>query len=289
MKTPQLDAVSTKREESGSGLSSGRCLVLDAHSRAGLETAQALGRCGVRVDAASEQDNCLASFSKYVQEFLRQPAATNAREFIDWLRELDGRRGYSLIVPSTEGSLTAFLSLASDDPLRKKAVLSDNEALTCALDKHKTALLASSLGIPVPHTTLLTDLAEVRPASNFPQVLKPIQSVVARHGCAEVLTVAVVRDEDERIAKLKQWLPTVKVLEQEYLTGRGVGVEVLFNRGEMVVALRARTRSRIPLDRWRQYLSAVNGGESRNARCLRPTAARAALAWRGHGGIQGCR
>jgi protein-tyrosine-phosphatase/predicted ATP-grasp superfamily ATP-dependent carboligase len=234
MKTARLDAVSTKREESGSGLSSGCCLVLDAHSRAGLETVQALGRRGVAVDGASEQDNCLASVSHYTRELFRQPAPANTREFIGWLRELDRHRDYNLIVPSTEGSLTAFLSLASDDPLRKKAVLSDNEALTCALDKHKTAILASSLGIPVPRTTLIADLAEASPASNFPLILKPIQSVITRDGHAEVLSVAVVRNEDERMAKLKHWLPTVKVLEQEYLTGRGVGIELLFNRGEMI-------------------------------------------------------
>ena len=58
-------------------------------------------------------------------------------------------------------------------------------------------------------------------------------------GALRTLAVAVVKNESERQEQLRRWLPLTPVQQQEYIQGRGVGVEFLFNRGTENLALRA--------------------------------------------------
>src|ERR1051325_6187947 len=136
-------------------------LVLDGHSRAALETLQSLGRAGLQVDIAAEDEACLAFHSRYASQKLRQPAQDPITDFHAWLRLQDRQRHYELIVPSTEASLLGLRALDQDDPLRRKAVLPGNDSLDIALDKEKTWTLARELGIPVPESTLISSLAEM--------------------------------------------------------------------------------------------------------------------------------
>jgi len=213
-------------------------LVLDGHSRAALETLQSLGRAGIDVDIAAESPDCLAMYSRYATNRLLQPSeATGA--FQQWLRDQDRVRNYELIVPATEASLRGLRAVDEDDPLRRKAVLPSNYALDIAIDKEKTCALASQLGIPVPQSRLIATcekpgLDETGVAIKLPSVLKPVRSKLMMHGQLRSLAVAVVRTEEQRRKQLQQWLPFTAVLEQQYVTGKGVGAEFLFDRGRKV-------------------------------------------------------
>jgi protein-tyrosine-phosphatase/predicted ATP-grasp superfamily ATP-dependent carboligase len=207
-------------------------LVLDGHSRAALETMQSLGRLGMQVDLAAETKNCLAMHSSYATRKLKQPKAI--AEFHAWLRAQDATRHYALIVPATEASLLALRQLDENDPLRIKAVIPGNAALETALDKEKTWQLAHELGIPAPASVLLSSTAEIGQATQFPVVLKPTHSKVIIAGELRTLAVAVVKSEAERQEQLQRWLPLTPVQQQQYVFGRGVGAEFLFNRGQKV-------------------------------------------------------
>jgi protein-tyrosine-phosphatase/predicted ATP-grasp superfamily ATP-dependent carboligase len=209
-------------------------LVLDGHSRAALETLQSLGRAGVQVDLAAEAQDCLAMHSRYASRKLQQPSQERATDFEAWLREQDKLRNYTLIVPATEASLLGLRQLDENDPLRRKAVIPGDEALDVALDKEKTWRLAHQLGVPTPAGVLFSTLSEIGRAQNFPLVLKPTHSKVMVDGVLRTLAVAVVKNESERQEQLRRWLPVTPVQEQEYISGRGVGVEFLFNRGKKV-------------------------------------------------------
>src|SRR5471032_3285323 len=113
-------------------------LVLDAQSRAGLETIQSLGRHGVTVHAAAVEP-CLAHRSRYLARYWSQPSGVT---FLDWVRRLDAEFNYSLIVPSTELSLLMLLPLEKDDPLVRKAVMPSRAAIETALNKWATLELA---------------------------------------------------------------------------------------------------------------------------------------------------
>lgn len=209
-------------------------LVLDGHSRAALETLQSLGRAGVQVDLAAEGKDCLAMHSRYAARKLQQPPQEKVGDFHVWLRAQDQKRNYALIVPSTEASLLGLRQLDEDDPLRRKAVISSNDALDIALDKDKTWQLARDLRIPVPASILFSSTTEIRAVEQFPVVLKPTHSKVMLAGELSTLAVAVVKNEAERREHLRCWLPVTPVQQQQYVSGRGVGVEMLFNRGKKI-------------------------------------------------------
>ncbi len=48
------------------------------------------------------------------------------------------------------------------------------------------------------------------------------------------LAVAVVKTETERQEQLRRWLPLTPVQQQQYVSGRGVGAEFLFNQGQKI-------------------------------------------------------
>jgi protein-tyrosine-phosphatase/predicted ATP-grasp superfamily ATP-dependent carboligase len=206
-------------------------LVLDGHSRAALETLQSLGRADVQVDVATEAKDCLAMHSRHVGRKLCQPSQERVADFHAWLRAQDKIRNYALIVPATETSLLGLRQLKENDPLRQKAVIPGNEAIDIALDKEKTWQLARELGVPAPASVLLSSLSETGEVPQFPVVLKPTHSKVMIDGELRTLAVAVVRNEAERQEQLRRWLPLTPVQQQQYVSGRGVGVEFLFNRG----------------------------------------------------------
>jgi predicted ATP-grasp superfamily ATP-dependent carboligase len=209
-------------------------LVLDGHSRAALETLQSLGRAGVQVDLAAEAHDCLAMHSRYVSRKLQQPSLGQA-DFEAWLREQGKLRNYTLIVPSTEASLLGLRHLDENDPLRRKAVIPGDKALEIALDKEKTWQLAQQLGVPTPSGVLLSSLSEIGQVQQFPVVLKPTHSKVMVDGALRTLAVAVVKSESERQEQLRRWLPVTPVQQQEYVSGSGIGVEFLFNRGKKIL------------------------------------------------------
>ncbi|HXO37492.1 MAG TPA: ATP-grasp domain-containing protein [Candidatus Acidoferrum sp.] len=209
-------------------------LVLDGHSRAALETLQSLGRAGVQVDLAAEAKDCLAMHSRYVSRKLQQPAQARIADFHTWLRAQDKLRNYMLIVPATETSLLGLRQLDEDDPLRRKAVIPGDKAIDIALDKEKTWQLAHELGVAAPASVLLSSLSEIGEVHQFPVVLKPTHSKVMIDSELRTLAVAVVRSESERQEQLRRWLPFTPVQQQQYVSGRGVGVEFLFDRGRKV-------------------------------------------------------
>lgn len=218
-------------------MSNMRALVLDGHSRAALETLQSLGRAGVQVDIAAEGADCLAFHSRYAVNKLRQPSQSCLSDFYTWLREHDQKRNYELIVPATEASLLGLRALAEDDSLRRKAVLPANQALDIALDKEKTRLLAKELGVPVPQSTLISstvEIEEIGQSTQFPLVLKPTHSKIMVAGELRTLAAVVVRNETQRQEQLHRWLPYTPVLQQQYVQGRGVGAEFLFDHGRKI-------------------------------------------------------
>jgi protein-tyrosine-phosphatase/predicted ATP-grasp superfamily ATP-dependent carboligase len=216
-------------------------LLLDADSRVGTACLQSLGPAGHRVHVAVRRLGAPAERSRWCRRVHLQPAAEPVDAGVAWLVELDARFGFALVVPTTEASLRWLRALPEDHPVRRKAVLPSNDALDAALDKSRTAAIARALGLPVPATRELAQCARDvplpddvrRPPARWPVVLKPVRSKVVRGGKLASLAVAVVHDEEARALTLGAWLPDTPVLEQAWVPGRGVGVEVLYEHGRM--------------------------------------------------------
>ncbi|HJW03690.1 MAG TPA: ATP-grasp domain-containing protein [Azospira sp.] len=213
-----------------------RVLVLDGHSRAALETLQALGKVRAEVDVASETADALAFCSTYLHDRLVQPSTVAQEDFLAWLQDLDQSIPYALIVPSTEASLIALNGLPDDHPLRAKAIIPSRQSIDTALDKRKTFELATRLNIPVPPSHLLLAPGRAAPPHQFPAafplVMKPVRSKVVIGKQLVTINAALVADHQARNDYLKSWLAHTPILESEYFPGHGVGIELLFNRGK---------------------------------------------------------
>jgi predicted ATP-grasp superfamily ATP-dependent carboligase len=207
-------------------------LVLDGHSRAAVETVQSLGRAGIVIDVASESPAGAGMCSRYAARKLLQPPPAVPSDFHNWLQMQDSQRGYELIVPSTEASLMAIRLLPEWHTLRRRAVLPGDEALDVALDKLKTWRLSRELGVLAPEARLLSDSRGLETAPDFPLVLKPIHSKVLVNGELQTVAAEIIRDPEAYRRQARQWLPHTALLQQEYVAGRGVGAEFLFDRGK---------------------------------------------------------
>jgi protein-tyrosine-phosphatase/predicted ATP-grasp superfamily ATP-dependent carboligase len=210
-----------------------RALVLGGHCNAGLETAQSLGRRGVRITLASEEPDCLAFRSRYVAERLIQPETMRSADAAAWLHSWDRLRRFHLIVASNDASLEMVRVLEEDDPVRAKAVLPGNAALDAALDKQATWELARRLGIPVPANVLIRRGGPVPECARYPVVLKSTRSRVAMGAQNERLEASIVTTPEARMDVLSRWLPHVSVQQQDFVPGTGFGIEMLFDHGRL--------------------------------------------------------
>jgi protein-tyrosine-phosphatase len=208
----------------------GRVLILDGHCKASAEVVLSLPKsCELHVAAAHAQ--CLSFASTRVAQKLIQPAPTEALSA--WIAEQDSIHSYQLIVASTEASLLALKSESLNPQLRAKAVLSSEASIDIALSKEETARVAEKLGIRVPQGRVIDAHTPVAPADQFPLVIKPLRSKVWSQEKLLSLAASVCADEAQRQAALKHLLPHTPVVEQAYFAGRGVGVEALFEHGQL--------------------------------------------------------
>ena len=213
----------------------GRALVLDAESSAGLEVVQSLGKRGVLLDATSSQDDCLAFYSRYVHRKLRQPGYDSSKgEFSNWIHDLHHSSQYDLIVPATEASLLMMRTLDAGDEVRLRAAMPCNSALDVALDKERTWELATELGIPVPKSVVYSSLDDLGEEPAYPVVLKPVKSKVEIAGQLQHFWPSIVCNREERTSILESWLPHIRVQQQSFIRGTGIGIELLFNKAEKV-------------------------------------------------------
>ncbi len=211
-----------------------KVLVLDADVPAGLACVQSLGRAGVSVHAALRQPGSPAEFTRWAAVRHRQPQFEPVEPALEWLLALDGEHAFTLVIPSSEGSLRWLRALPENHSLRLRAQLASDVAIDQALDKARTTQLAAQLGIPVPASQAIRQNEVLPPALGFPAVLKPARSKVVIGQRLASLSVAIARSPRDRQRILESWLPFTDVQEQAWVPGHGIGVEMLFERGRMI-------------------------------------------------------
>jgi protein-tyrosine-phosphatase/predicted ATP-grasp superfamily ATP-dependent carboligase len=207
-----------------------RALVLDCY-HAALESVQSLGRAGLRCDIVAAEQNCLAFCSRYIDRKIVRPGAGRVA-FPSYLVELDQERHYEVVIPSTEDASLQVLKLPQESDLRRRAVLASNDAIAVALDKRRTLELAERHGVPIPSSRTVRSRADAGENLIFPVVLKPIHSRVWVKDALHSLGPIIVRDREERSRALEHLLRYCAVLEQEYVAGDGIGIELLFDHGK---------------------------------------------------------
>ncbi|MCX7097486.1 MAG: ATP-grasp domain-containing protein [Methylococcales bacterium] len=231
-----------------------RVLVLDGSELSTLAIVRSLGRNGLAVTLASEQDahKPIAGYSKYVDEvfFYSDPLGDPEQFVAEIISHLQQNR-YDLVIPVTDKTVV---------PLAKHKQVIEQHALLASpgfdileqtTDKNATFALAESLDIPVPKSITvlnLAGLAEIEPQLTYPVVIKPSRSIAGAAGDIRIkLNVQYAFSNQELIKKCTEILPYTPVVLQEYFVGDGIGVEILADHGEIVYAFQHKRLHEMPL------------------------------------------
>ena len=210
-----------------------KVLVLDAETSAALAVVQSLGRLGAEIHTLAKSRST-SDFSRYVTRRIPAQQHLEPVAYGALIQSLQEREKYELIVPASEISLRALQALGPSHELRATAVLPSHQSVEIALDKIRTRTLAERLGVPTPQARILQRDGSDPPQATYPVVLKPERSQFLVDGTYHYAQPAVVRDSATRERALEEWLPRCAVEEQDYVPGRGWGVNCLYRSGRLV-------------------------------------------------------
>ena len=211
-------------------------LVLDAENRQALASVRTYGRAGLRpgaVACAAEAAGAATFRSRWCQVSAVVPDITSdASAYADALLALLAQYPTRMLLPGHDGSIEAIRARRGEFERVTALPLGSEAALDIAVSKVRTLALAQSLGIAVPRSVTVTDLAEVPAALSevgLPAVVKPAQSWVERDGVgvrlgpSVPLTAAATHAAVALILKLGG-----QVVLQQWLPGRREAVSVLY-------------------------------------------------------------
>ncbi len=227
-----------------------RILVLDADMVPSLTIARSLKRRGADVDIAGHEPASLSALSNCVASVLIYPnPLTEPAAFVDWVEERLARASYALVIPVTERTLVP-LHLERQRLDQQRIAMAPARALEIALDKARTVALAHELGIRVPHGCSPHSTSEALAFAadhGYPVVVKPAASIGADSIQRVHLSVSYASDEHQLRAQVTHALRHGSVLVQELFRGRGVGIELIADRGEVRFSFEHQRLHEVPL------------------------------------------
>ncbi|MFQ5600429.1 MAG: ATP-grasp domain-containing protein [Candidatus Krumholzibacteriia bacterium] len=261
-------------------------LILDGDSNAARAVLQSLGRKGYRCCLGAPRIRSSAFASRYVAQKVVYPDPLEDKlRFQSWLCRFQHRRGFELIIPATESTLIPLHELREESGLGSVLAIPPAGAVEGAFDKEKLRRVAVSVGIPTPASRFVSeqewpDTSGVEQwVARYPVVVKPTRSKVWTGQVGSALHTRLAMSPDELRQHLSYLLALTTVQVQEWVPGRGIGVEVLAADGRVVMAFGHERLHEYPL----------TGGGSTYRRAMEPpprlleatTALMEALRWHG--------
>lgn len=217
-----------------------RILILDSESNAALAVTQSLGRGGHACYVAGTRSKAVAARSRYASARLTYPdPLASKRTFQDWLRAIHERERFDLILPCTEATLIPACEIAPGSHVLDTMVLPPPAALARTLDKDACVRLAAEHGLRVPPSlSIAADALDAVDASamKFPLVLKPVRSKLWVGDTGTNLHARIVNSALHLRKELDHLRGICAVQIQEWVPGRGIGVEVLCDRGTLAAS-----------------------------------------------------
>jgi protein-tyrosine-phosphatase/predicted ATP-grasp superfamily ATP-dependent carboligase len=221
-------------------VNTGRVLVLGEDTRSFLSVVRSLGRYGLEVHAAWCRVNASAARSKYLHKIHRLPGyCFGDHRWLDGLLATMHEHNFDLVIPCHDA---AMLLLQSNRRVLERAgrvYLLDDNAFEISFSKEKSYQLAHDLGVNVPKQAVIhscDEMFELGREWGYPLVLKPRASATSANPFARQY-VQKVWNENEASIALQGFKKEAWIQVQRNFNGRGVGVELLASRGEILVAL----------------------------------------------------
>lgn len=228
-----------------------RILVLDGAAPAAVSIVQSLGEAGYAVTLAGSSFTHRAFQSRHVAARRLCPDPLIDRPaFQTWAR---AQRDCELIVPATESTLLPLNEIRDDPALRGRVALPPAAAIAIAFDKERVRALAEELGIRLPANILVQSREELGAAvfddwlARGAIVIKSTHSRVWSEDGGKELAVQMVLDRAALERHAVQMLENGPVQLQQWLPGHGIGIEVLVDRGEVVLSFAHERLHEVPL------------------------------------------
>ena len=232
-------------------------LVTDAERGSAVAIIRSLGRSGWRVIAASSNGFAPGFYSRHTcHKLLHSPPERAPGQFVETLFETARRRDVDLIIPVSDAAILPLSDARAQFQDVCQITLPTAKALDVVTDKLKTIQLAQQLAVTVPRTRFartIQDAIREGPKVGWPVVMKPQRSRLYRgRQTIESLTVTYAMNQISLIEQMRQFEGRCPVLLQEYVRGRGCGVELLMCEGQPLAAFQHMRLREVP----------VHGGQS---------------------------
>jgi len=214
--------------------------VTDGDERPALAIVRALGRRGVRTIVGDERAVNLASTSKYCSRRVAYPSPyDNCEAFEQFLLDFVARERVDVLLPVTDVTTRAVCALQEQLGRRTALAVPPFDAFEAVTDKGTLAEHANRCGVPVPRTCAIEgieSLDRVIDRFEYPVVVKPVRSRLqtARGWMAGSVHYARSARELRDLYARHEYLAAHPSLVQQRIVGPGIGVFVLFNRGELL-------------------------------------------------------
>jgi predicted ATP-grasp superfamily ATP-dependent carboligase len=232
-------------------MSAARVLVTDAGRGSAIAVIRSLGRQGLHVTAADHDRHSAGFRSRYAAARLVYPdPAADPAAVVDLLHAHAAADRVDLIIPVTDELLLPLARERSRFAGLSALAIPEDDALAQVVDKRATIELARRLGVPVPRTVLVHSVEEALAAARglgWPLVLKPVASRVLRAGEIERFEVSYANTASALAAGIRQLEGRCAVLLQEYRAGETHGVELLAERGQILMAFQHRRLHELPI------------------------------------------
>ena len=215
-----------------------KVLVLGDGVSAFLAVVRSLGRQGIEVHVAWCQPNCPSLRSRYVKRFHQLPFCDAEGSWVGQLSSLLQAERYDLVLPTNEQSTRALFMHRQQLEKASRLYLMEEPAFDVVFDKVKSGELAETLGLRVPKTQIVSSIDQLDGLESrfaYPLVLKPVSSYDAKSPL-ERRNVVKAYDRPELDRQAQRMLGAGPLAVQENFIGRGVGVELLVDRGEILLA-----------------------------------------------------
>ena len=222
-------------------------LILGAEPRVSVPLARSLQAHDIPVEVASLSRDEPWLSSRAIRSFTRLPDFSEApEESLSVLSRLIVSTHSDLVIPTSDSTLTALLH--DYDHLQELAHLACPPPAVAnrVLNKQITLDTAKQIGVPVPQSYAISDPGELdrfEELMTFPIVCKPR----SKTNLTNPFKIRYFRSFAELKAAIASDSTYARdMLLQEYVSGHGVGIEVLMHQGEPLAVFQHRRLKEVP-------------------------------------------
>jgi predicted ATP-grasp superfamily ATP-dependent carboligase len=214
--------------------------VTDGNQRPALAIVRALGRRGVRTIVGDVRPATLASASRFCSRSVTYPSPHHDPQAFDgFMAAFVAREKVDVVLPVTDVTTRAICARQNELGRFTGLAVPPLDAFETATDKAALLAFAARQGIPIPSTHVVNGsrgVSDIIGRVAYPVVVKPIHSQMRTQAgwIAGSAHYAGSKRELRALYETHDYLAAYPSLVQQRIVGPGLGLFVLFDRGQLV-------------------------------------------------------